>query len=119
MLPAEDPEALRAERTAAAALTAAALGYLVTTAGRVGLVFYLPTQHRWALAAPDGVVAMDWFARAGWTFLACALGALLGSRVGTVQGRRAARTTRTLWGIGGLLWAWAALYTGLWLFHVM
>ncbi len=113
------PSPLRAELSAAAALTASALAYLVTTAGRVGLVFYLPTQRRWSLGVPDGVVGMDWYARAGWTVLGCALGALAGWWIRSRSPRQAARWARTLWGIGGLLWAWAGLYTALWLFHAM
>ena len=116
------PASARPDRDAlavAAGTAAAAVAYLVTTAGRVGLVYYLPTQHRWALAAPDGVVAMDWFARAAWTLAACALGALAGWWLCPDNPRRAARVTRSVWGVGVLLLGWAALYTALWLFHAM
>lgn len=119
MTAAPSPQADRDALAVATGTTAAAVAYLGTTAGRWGLVFYLPTQHRWALTAPDGVVAMDWFARAGWTLAACGLGALLGWRLCPRSPRRAARTTRSVWAVGLLMLGWATLYTILWLLHAM
>jgi hypothetical protein len=102
----------RRELSAALGAVCASAAYLVTTAGRVGLVYYLPTERRWTLVAPTGVIAMDWFARAAWTLVALGVGLAFGWRLGTTSRER---WTRGLWQVAWLLLAWSALFTTMWL----
>jgi hypothetical protein len=91
------------------------LAYLVTTAGRVGLLFYLPTEHRWSTTAPRGIVAMDWFARAAWTLLALGLGVAAGWALAPRLGDRSDRVARVAWQVAWLLLGWGTVFTVLWL----
>ena len=101
-----------ARSIAATATLLGACAYMITTAGRVGWFYYLPHEGRWALHKGASVVAMDWYARATWTLLATALGALLGL---WLSKRTSSRTTRAIESVATLVLAWAVGFTVLWL----
>jgi hypothetical protein len=108
-----DERSLRLSAALGALFAGAA--YLVTTAGRVGLFFYLPVERRWTLLEPPRSIAMDWFARALWTLLALVVGALVGAWIESRSSRDLRRVTAALWQLAALLLAWGAVFTVLWL----
>ena len=103
----------RAEFAAGCALLAAGAVYLVTTAGRVGIVYYLPERHRWTLTPPTGVIAMDWFSRAAVTMLAAGVALALGSRFAPADPGRRRAAARALASLGGTALAWSLAYTAM------
>ncbi len=107
----QSPDPSRWEFASALGAVCSAAAFLLTTAGRVGIVYYLPTERRWSLVAPEGVIAMDWFARAAWTLVALGAGVAVGWSIGPA---RNAAWTRGLWQVAWLLLAWSALFTAMW-----
>lgn len=101
----------RSDFAAGCALLAAGAAYLVTTAGRVGIVYYLPERHRWTLTPPTGVIAMDWFSRAAVTMLAAGLALAVGARFAPDDPARRRAAARTLTSLGGTALAWSLAYT--------
>ncbi|MBL8604710.1 MAG: hypothetical protein JNK72_22480 [Myxococcales bacterium] len=103
----------------ATALGALSLGltYLATTAGKLGLFYYLPTAHRWTLAPPTALIAMDWFARALWSLVALALGFGSGLALARRWPTRAATLTRALWSLAVVALSWSAVFTAMWLVY--
>lgn len=102
------------ERTmfcAALGSVSAATAYLLTTAGRVGVVWYLPLERRWAAALPTGALGMDWFSRAFWTLLALCIGATTGWIVPRITTRSLSRWSGALFQIAWLLLGWSAVFT--------
>jgi hypothetical protein len=93
----------------------AGAAYLVTTAGRVGLFFYLPVERRWVVVAPPRTIAMDWFSRALWTLVALVVGALVGAWIESRSSGDWRRVTAALWQLAALLLSWGAVFTVLWL----
>jgi hypothetical protein len=85
--------------------------YLVTTAGRLGLVYYLPREHMWTMDPDRGIIAMDWFFRAFVTFLATGTGVVLGRVVAPSDATRARAWTRLVFGVAVAALAWAAVFT--------
>ena len=100
--------------TGAGSLAAGAV-YLVTTTTRAGLLYYLPTQERWTMTPPAGVIAMDWFARSNATLVAGALVTALAWRLAPPEGRRLTRLARASWVLAATVLGWGATYTALWL----
>lgn len=88
-----------------------ATAYLVTTAGRVGIFWYLPYESRWSLAVPTGVIAMDWYARALWTLLGLGLAMGLGYRL---SGYLTRPRLSALWKSAVAALLWCVLFTTLW-----
>lgn len=101
----------RSDFAAGCALLTAGVVYLVTTAGRVGIVYYLPERHRWTLTPPTGVIAMDWFSRAAVTMLAAGLALAVGTRLAPADPSRRRAAARTLAALGGTALAWSLAYT--------
>lgn len=101
--------------SAALGAVLASATYLATTAGRVGIVWYLPLERRWVTAVPAGALGMEWFSRALWTLLALVLGAAVGHRVARSSSRDFGRASAALFQIAWLLLGWGAVFTVLWL----
>ncbi len=105
----------RRELSAALSVLFAATAYMATTAGRVGLVYYWPVEGRWSATPRGTTIAMDWFARAGWTLVAMVIGAGVGWIFAARIGARSSALSRAAWQLGALVLGWAAVFTVLWL----
>ncbi|MFO0557367.1 MAG: hypothetical protein U0269_05060 [Polyangiales bacterium] len=101
--------------SAALGAVLASATYLATTAGRVGIVWYLPLERRWVTVVPPGALGMEWFSRALWTLVALAVGAAVGHRVARTSNRDLGRASAALFQIAWLLLGWGAVFTVLWL----
>lgn len=101
----------RAEFAVACALLTSGIVYLITTAGRIGIVYYLPEQHRWSLIPPTGVIAMDWFSRSAVTMASALVALALGARFGPRDSRRRRSLSHGLATLGLTALAWSFAYT--------
>jgi hypothetical protein len=104
--------------SAALGAVLASATYLATTAGRLGIVWYLPLERRWVRVVPTGALGMEWFSRALWTLVALAAGAISGDRVARSSDGDLGPASAALFQIAWLLLGWGAAFTVLWLVRV-
>lgn len=111
MEPRDDPSMF----SAALGCALASATYLATTAGRVGIVWYLPLERRWVAVLPAGALGMEWFSRALWTLLALAVGCAIGWKIADKTTVSLRRASAALFQVAWLLLGWSAVFTVLWL----
>ena len=91
-----------------------ALALMAAVSGRFDLFYYLPTEGRWSLSIPPGVVAMNYYVRAlavlAFAALFAALAALVHRRFPRLFRRTRVRTA--VW-LGVTASAWSALFAAL------
>ena len=96
---------------AAVVLLASATVFFAVTASHGTMLWYVPSTGAWTWSPPPGVIAMDWFYRAGAALLAGAFAFPVARAVASrAAWARRIETRRTLFGLAFAVIGWCVLY---------